>query len=70
MGSANFDPRSFWSNDELNVSTAQPFLCQNVENFLSNGFRESHCISYQEWKRRPLIQKIRGKVMLLFYLLL
>ena len=70
MGSANFDPRSFWSNDELNVSTAQPFLCQNIENFLFNGFAEGQRINYQEWKRRPLVQKIRGKVMLLFYLLL
>ncbi|EAW33546.1 phosphatidylserine/phosphatidylglycerophosphate/cardiolipin synthase family protein [Lyngbya sp. PCC 8106] len=70
LGSANFDPRSFWSNDELNLSTSQPFLCQNIENFLLNGFSESQCISYQEWKHRPLIQKIRGKVMLLFYLLL
>lgn len=70
IGSANFDPRSFWSNDELNLSTSQPFLLENIENFLSNGFEESRKINYQEWKRRPLIQKIRGKVMLLFYLLL
>ncbi len=70
LGSANFDPRSFWSNDELNITTAQPFLSQNIEQFLVKGFAESDCIQYQDWKRRPLEEKIRGKIMLLFYFLL
>ena len=67
LGSANFDPRSFWQNDELNLSTAQLELSQQVRQFLQNSFSQSRSVTKRDLKRRSLREKLVGKFALIFY---
>ncbi|PSR16780.1 cardiolipin synthase B [filamentous cyanobacterium CCP3] len=65
-GSANFDPRSYFHNDELNISGRYPELFQKVEQFFLNALEKSWCLSYAEWQNRPRLQKLKGQGALLF----
>lgn len=65
-GSANFDPRSYLHNDELNVSTNKPELISKVDSFFQDALTNSHCITRSEWENRPLTEKISGRFGLLF----
>ncbi|PSN12839.1 cardiolipin synthase B [filamentous cyanobacterium CCT1] len=65
-GSANFDPRSYFHNDELNISGLYPELAQKVEQFFLKALDNSWCLSYAEWQNRPRLEKIKGQVALLF----
>ena len=55
-GSANFDPRSFCHNEELDVCSAQPKLVEGIKDTFEKGFAQSKRISYKEWKQRSLIK--------------
>lgn len=61
-GSANFDPRSYHHNDELNVSTSNAQLIQSVDRFFTTALTSSRCLSAQEWRDRPLTEKITGQI--------
>ncbi|MFQ4145742.1 phosphatidylserine/phosphatidylglycerophosphate/cardiolipin synthase family protein [Chlorogloeopsis sp. ULAP02] len=61
-GSANFDPRSYHHNDELNVSTRNPQLISKIGSLFEQAQAESQCLSQQEWENRPLTEKILGRV--------
>ena len=62
-GSANFDPRSFCHNEELDVCSAQPELVEGIKATFEKGFAQSKRISYKEWKQRSLIKhRIVGNV--------
>lgn len=62
-GSANFDPRSFIHNEELDICTAQPKLIEGIKNTFEKGFAQSKRITYAEWKKRSLIKhRIVGNV--------
>jgi cardiolipin synthase A/B len=62
-GSANFDPRSFCHNEELDVCSAQPKLVEGIKNTFEKGFAQSQLISYHQWQRRSLIKhRILGNV--------
>uniref|UniRef100_A0ACD5GMB6 Phospholipase D-like domain-containing protein n=1 Tax=Desertifilum tharense IPPAS B-1220 TaxID=1781255 RepID=A0ACD5GMB6_9CYAN len=65
-GSANFDPRSYFHNDELNVSTRSPQLVENLESFFAQAWENSHCLTLEEWRDRPLTERIQGRLALLF----
>ncbi|MBE9157861.1 phosphatidylserine/phosphatidylglycerophosphate/cardiolipin synthase family protein [Nodosilinea sp. LEGE 06152] len=65
-GSANFDPRSYFHNDELNISGCYPELAQKVEQFFLKAMDNSLCLSYAEWQNRPRLEKIKGRGALLF----
>ncbi len=65
-GSANFDPRSYFHNDELNISGAYPELAQKVEQFFLDALDNSLCLSYGEWQNRPRAEKLQGQMALLF----
>lgn len=67
LGSANLDPRSFFHNDELNICTNAPTLIQDVDPFFQRGFRESRLIQYADWQKRPLKQKLMGRLGNLLY---
>ncbi|MBD1915156.1 MULTISPECIES: phosphatidylserine/phosphatidylglycerophosphate/cardiolipin synthase family protein [Cyanophyceae] len=69
-GSANFDPRSYFHNDELNISGAYPELARQVEQFFIDAMANSYCISYLDWQNRPTPEKIKGQMALLFRQLL
>ena len=55
-GSANFDPRSFCHNEELDICTAQPILIEGIKDTFEKGFAQSQRITYEEWKQRSLVK--------------
>ena len=62
-GSANFDPRSFCHNEELDICSAQPELVRGIKATFEKGFAQSKQITYQQWQRRSLIRhRIVGNV--------
>ncbi|MBW4446111.1 MAG: cardiolipin synthase B [Spirirestis rafaelensis WJT71-NPBG6] len=65
-GSANFDPRSYHHNDELNISTSNPELVKKIDGFLVDAWRTSRCLTYSEWQNRPFTEKIQGQLGLIF----
>ncbi len=69
FGSANFDPRSFFQNDELNLSCKdnEQKLRQQVELFFLHAFRKSEIVTPKRWKKRKLRNRLIGRFWLLFY---
>lgn len=65
-GSANFDPRSYYHNDELNVSTGNPQLIDRIDSFFRDSLAKSRCVTHSEWKNRPIAQRAIGQLGLLF----
>jgi cardiolipin synthase len=65
-GSTNVDERSFFINDELNVSISDFDLASKMEQFLISSFANSLNVTFDRWRRRPLLQRIQGRIGLLF----
>ena len=62
-GSANFDPRSFCHNEELDLCSAQPKLVEGIKTTFEKGFEQSQQITYSEWQKRSLIKhRILGNI--------
>jgi cardiolipin synthase len=66
LGSANLDPRSFFHNDELNLSSNEPELLQKVEAFFQIAFSSSQLVNLKEWQQRSLPHRLAGQIGLLF----
>ena len=67
IGSANFDPRSFFHNDELNVLIPENKLITDIEQFFVDGFGRSKNLTLRDLKHRSLKEKFFGRFMLLFF---
>lgn len=67
VGSTNFDPRSYYRNDELNLSTPQDKLVRTIESFFLDAFTQSQLITLKDWHRRSLLERLMGRFWLLFY---
>lgn len=67
FGSANFDPRSFFQNDELNFSLSDRQFAQRIEQFLLEAFFHSRILSFKSWQQRFWWQRLSGRFWLLFY---
>jgi cardiolipin synthase len=65
-GSANFDPRSFYHNDELNITTTDPQLLQHVEQLFLTAFDDCQLVTMADWRDRPLWQRLVGRLVLFF----
>ncbi|WNZ44202.1 phospholipase D-like domain-containing protein [Leptolyngbya boryana CZ1] len=65
FGSANFDPRSFFHNDELNLAWFAPDFAPTVEHFFTDAFSTSDRIELSSWRKRPWWQKMIGQLALL-----
>jgi len=65
FGSANFDPRSFYHNDELNLAWFASDLAPTLEKFFLDAFEKSDCIESSSWRKRPWWQKLIGRCFLL-----
>lgn len=63
-GSANFDPRSFFHNDELNISTGESQMVQRIEALFRTGFDRSQLVSMTQWRTRPFWQRLIGNLVL------
>lgn len=67
FGSANFDPRSFFQNDELNFSLSDRQFAQRLEQFFLEAFAHSKLLNFETWQQRSLWQRVSGRFWLLFY---
>ncbi len=65
-GSANFDPRSYHHNDELNISTSNSQLVEKTDSLLQNALADSHCLTHTEWQNRPVTERLLGRIGLIF----
>lgn len=62
IGSTNLDWRSFLHNDEINaVVLSRPFARQMEAMFVAD-LSESDAITLDQWKKRPLLQKLKEKM--------
>ena len=58
VGSTNLDSRSFNINDEVNFAAPDPQLAQRLEQDFWTDLKQSHEINYEEWKHRPMIERL------------
>ena len=61
FGSANFDNRSLELNDEMNVAVNSRPLAQRLLADFEQDLKASHRITLEEWRRRPLLDKVRER---------
>ncbi|MGL4880795.1 MAG: phospholipase D-like domain-containing protein [Waterburya sp.] len=62
-GSANFDPRSFDHNEEIDLVSPQPELVSNIKNVFEQGFAQSKIITLSHWKKRSWLQhRVLGNI--------
>ena len=66
VGSANFDPMSFFTNAELNVSAGQPALLRPLEAWLTAHMAEAVEITREAWCRRSWAAGLQGRFWLRF----
>ena len=57
VGSTNFDNRSFGLNDEINLAARDEKIAARLLEDFARDEQESHAVSYEEWKRRPLYER-------------
>lgn len=62
IGTANFDKRSMYLNDEMNCLIYDREFIQNVKEHIYKDFRHSELLTYEAYKNRPFSQ--RGKEIL------
>jgi cardiolipin synthase A/B len=58
VGSTNFDNRSFGINDEVNLAARDPGLAARLTSDFENDLTQSRRVTYQDWKRRPLWERV------------
>ena len=66
LGSANFDPRSFFLNSELNVSIDDEGFAGEMEAFFGRAIAHSREITLDDWQRRGVLERIGGWLGLVF----
>jgi cardiolipin synthase len=58
VGSTNFDNRSFGLNDEVNLASADRGFARRLEEDFANDLAQSKTITYEDWKRRPMKERL------------
>ena len=58
VGSANFDNRSFRLNDEANLNVFDPAFAQEESAAFAKDKESAREITWEEWKSRPLVEKM------------
>jgi cardiolipin synthase len=58
VGSTNCDPRSFGLNDEVNMAVVSRDVARQLTEDFESDVSESRRISYEEWKRRGLWERL------------
>ena len=59
VGSTNMEWWSFSTNDEVNAVILSPEFATEMETMFAEDLAESDEIRWEEWKKRPLVVKIR-----------
>lgn len=67
FGSANVDPRSLFHNEELNILVRDRHLAQQLDTFFKKAFEHSHQILRSDWRQRSLVERIQGRLGLIFH---
>ena len=60
LGTTNIDNRSFEHNDEVNVGAARSAVAARLLEDYERDLRDSEEITLDDWRRRPLWEKIVG----------
>ena len=58
VGSTNFDNRSFLHNDENNVNVVDPAFAEIMLKRFDADKKRSHEVTYDEWLKRPLKERV------------
>jgi cardiolipin synthase len=58
VGSTNFDNRSFGLNDEVNLAAQDGMLAERLLKNFEQDLTSCKRITYDEWKRRPITEKL------------
>jgi cardiolipin synthase len=58
IGSTNFDSRSFGINDEVNMAALDEGLAARLERDFQQDLADSRRITYQEWRRRSVFERV------------
>jgi cardiolipin synthase len=58
IGSTNFDNRSFRLNDEVNVNVLSEEFSRKQSRIFDEDRKRSKQVTYDDWKHRPLHQKL------------
>jgi cardiolipin synthase len=61
FGSANFDNRSLELNDEMNLAVNSHDLARRFQDDFETDLKVSRRITLEEWRRRPLLAKVRER---------
>ena len=61
VGSTNFDSRSFKLNDEANLNIYDREFAQQQSAIFEDDIEKSHLVTYEEWLRRPMLEKLIEK---------
>lgn len=59
VGSTNFDPRSFGLNDEANLNVYDVAFAEQQAASFEADLRRSRPVTYEAWRRRPMLAKVR-----------
>jgi len=57
IGSTNLDNRSFGLNDEVNVAIMNQGVAKRLEQDFENDLADSEQITYEQWKKRSIIER-------------
>lgn len=60
IGTTNIDNRSFEHNDEVNVALHDPAVADRLMKDYARDLQDSDEITVEQWRRRPLWEKIAG----------
>ena len=58
IGTTNIDNRSFEHNDEINVALREAAVTSRLRRDFEADLAASHAITLDEWRRRPLLEKL------------
>ncbi|HVF34820.1 MAG TPA: cardiolipin synthase [Candidatus Saccharimonadia bacterium] len=67
VGSTNFDNRSFELNDEANLNIYDRAFGARMIEVFEQDLKKSKRITYEAWRKRPFIQRVREKVLWPFH---
>jgi cardiolipin synthase len=58
VGSTNLDNRSFGINDEVNVAVLDPEIASRLTRDFEDDASQSRKVSLEDWKNRPLSERL------------
>ena len=63
VGSTNFDNRSFELNDEANLNVYDRAFGTRMTEVFEQDLKQTKQVTYEAWRKRPLAQRVREKIL-------